>query len=108
MLPDRVVASQVARIQPRVVGRLQHAPLLVAVAEYPRAVRALHQVAHVKRFVEFCGTKVRALSAVKKTYCNKTCQTGKYDDINNYSSPWPSGGIVGGCKFVISKKVGRQ
>jgi len=59
VLPDRVVAGQVARIQPRVVGRLQHAPLLVAVAEYPRAVRALHQVAHVKRFVYSCGTKVK-------------------------------------------------
>jgi len=57
VLPDRVVASQVARIQPRVVGRLQHAPLLVAVAEYPRAVRALHQVTHVKRFVYLCGTR---------------------------------------------------
>jgi len=51
VLSDGVIARQVARIQPRVVRRLKHASLLVTVAEYPRTVRALHQFAHVKRFV---------------------------------------------------------
>lgn len=52
VLSDGVVARQVPGIQPRVVGRLQYASLLVAIAKYPRTVRALHQFAHVKRFVE--------------------------------------------------------
>lgn len=51
VLSDGVVARQVARVQTRIVGRLQHASLFIAVAEYPRTVSALHQFAHVKRFV---------------------------------------------------------
>lgn len=47
MLPDRVVARQVPRVDAGEVRRLEAAGLAVAVGEQPRAVRAGHQVAEI-------------------------------------------------------------